>query len=152
METIYKPITVFVGYDNGVLYSKIGRAPENFITYDFPENYRHPWKHVESIEILCRNWNKHHEKVAMCTHSPYIIDHLVNLMFGYKAKDKAKAAKLLRLKDPDSFIDQKDVAVYFIGDDGGIKNILEEDGFINWESLSEVSEYVSQVMWDIQEE
>jgi len=148
-EIIYKPITVFVGLDSKKLFKICKDSPNEFTKYDFPENNIHPWQQIDTIESICRNWNASHWKYAICTHSPYIIDHLVNLMKAFKSKNKDETAKLFRLKDKRCFLNQEDLAVYLVEGDS-IKNILDKDGFIDWDTFSEVSDYVMSVRFDME--
>lgn len=111
-----------------------------FVT--FPEHDRyHPWEHVEEIEHITRLLSRSKDgKFVVITNSSYILDHLSNLMKGARLNADAKYT---RCKRKDAYIHKKDVGVY-VCTGGAIENALPENGeIINWDNLSEVSEWLS---------
>lgn len=118
-----------------------------FVT--FPEHDRHhPWEHVEEIEHITRLISRSDDgKFVVITNSSYIIDHLVNLMKGARLNADAEYT---RCKQKEAYIHKKDVGVY-VCTKGTIENALPEDGeVINWDNLSEVSEWLSDIYFEME--
>ncbi len=118
-------------------------------TYEFPEHRTyHPWEHVEFIEYVTRVISFHEdEKFVVITNSSYILDHLTNLMKGARLNADAEYT---RCKQKEAYIHKKDVGVY-VCTKGTIENALPEDGeVINWDNLSEVSEWLSDIYFEME--
>lgn len=113
----------------------------------FPENNRHPWDQMRFIEDVCINADGH-KSVAIVTHSPYIVDHLNNLMYAARlssAKRKEVAAHFLR-KTEAAFIKPDRVSAWSFDSDW--RDIMvRKTGRIDWKSFSLASNYVGDV-WD----
>jgi hypothetical protein len=106
----------------------------------FPEYYLHPWDQLLWIEnhIIKQTCNS-----LIITNSSYIIDHMSDLMVGYKHKNEC--ADLLLTKDPNAFIDPVNVEILEFND-GYFINILEiknEHIYIDWHTFSEPSRWVA---------
>ncbi|MEA2034265.1 MAG: AAA family ATPase [Euryarchaeota archaeon] len=127
-----------------VLYLKFFSKENDLIIIDEPEINLHPKSQIQFIEILTMLVNAG-INVIITTHSPYFVDHLVNLM---KAKENLKPNKikdLFYLKSKDAFIDKNDVSVYLF-ENNSVSDILDkEDGLINWGTFSEVSEEINEL-------
>jgi predicted ATPase len=110
---------------------------------DEPEMNLHPAAQVEIAEFLAMlvNAGLH---VLITTHSPYIVDHLANLMQAAKHEDPDSIKEMFYLERTDAFIPQEKVSVYLF-EDGTAKNIVSEEGTINWETFGNVSDDVSQI-------
>ncbi|GAB6075803.1 AAA family ATPase [Desulfurobacterium crinifex] len=140
----------------GGLYAYIAyKAEENdLLIIDEPENNLHPRAQVKMVEFLSFMVNKG-IRVLTTTHSPYIVDHLINLIEADNAvKSKEKnpddLASMFFLRTKDVFIAKNKVSVYLFSDDGEVKNILDsETGIIDWETFSSVSEEISQLYYKI---
>ncbi|NJK79591.1 MAG: ATP-binding protein [Chloroflexaceae bacterium] len=132
-----------------VLYLKYQAKKGELIIIDEPEMNLHPEAQVRMAEFLAIMVHAG-LRVLITTHSPYIIDHLTNLMKAAKHEDKDTIRDLFYLKQEEAFISQDNVAVYFF-DEGTAYNILENDGLINWQTFSQVSERVSQIFFDMDE-
>ena len=114
----------------------------------FPENYEHPKKQVELIEQICIEFNKSDESLYILTNSPYIIDHLSNLMRAYKLGDDRIAEEFL-LQDKNAFIDPEVVTVSLF-EDGKFTDVFDNadnDCIINWTTFSEVTDKILDI-WD----
>ena len=112
----------------------------------FPENYEHPKRQVELIEQICIEFNKEEEPLYILTNSPYIIDHLSNLMRAYKLGDDRIAEEFL-LQDKNAFVDPEMVSVSLF-EDGKFTDVFDNadnDCIINWATFSEVSEKVMSI-------
>jgi predicted ATPase len=103
----------------------------------------HPEAQAKIIEFLAMlvNAGLH---VLVTTHSTYVVDHLMNLMQAQKREDQDEIAEMFFLKQKDAFIAQENVSVNLV-DGGTIKNILDEDGSIDWETFSDVTEHVTRI-------
>lgn len=134
---------------------------------DEPEMNLHPQAIVQVTELLASFANTMIEEgsksegnnpfsVIINTHSPYIIDHLVNLMeaANLTAEEQEKYKDLFFLKDKNAFISSEKVSVYLFEnqEDGTVevKNILDrENNSINWETFSNVSEKVANIYYQL---
>jgi len=117
--------------------------PNELLIIDEPEMNLHPAAQVEIAEFLAMlvNAGLH---VLITTHSPYIVDHLANLMQAAKHEDPDSIKEIFYLERTDAFIPQEKVSVYLF-EDGTAKNIVSEEGTINWETFGNVSDDVSQI-------
>jgi predicted ATP-dependent endonuclease of OLD family len=117
--------------------------PNELLIIDEPEMNLHPAAQVEIAEFLAMlvNAGLH---VLITTHSPYIVDHLANLMQAAKHEDPDSIKEMFYLERTDAFIPQEKVSVYLF-EDGTAKNIISEEGTINWETFGKVSDDVSQI-------
>jgi hypothetical protein len=122
-----------------VLYLRYFAEPNEWLIIDEPEMNLHPAAQVEIIEFLARlvNAGLH---VLITTHSPYIVDHLANLMQAAKHDDKEPIDKEQR----NAFIPQAQVSIYLF-EEGTAKNIVDEDGIIDWSTFGDVSSDVSSM-------
>jgi len=55
------------------------------------------------------------------------------------------------LERKDAFIAQEKVGVYFFDDDGEVKDILDQDGIIHWQTFSDVSELLASIHFELYE-
>ncbi|MEN8216468.1 MAG: AAA family ATPase [Pseudomonadota bacterium] len=126
-----------------VLYLRYFAEPNEWLIIDEPEMNLHPAAQVEIIEFLAMlvNAGLH---VLITTHSPYIVDHLANLMQAAKHDDKEGIDKLFYLEQRNAFIPQAQVSIYLF-EEGTAKNIVDEDGIIDWSTFGDVSSYVSSM-------
>jgi hypothetical protein len=65
-------------------------------------------------------------------------------MQAAKHEDPDSIKEMFYLERTDAFISQEKVSVYLF-EDGTAKNIVSEEGTINWETFGNVSEDVSQI-------
>lgn len=126
-----------------VLYLRYLAKPNDLLIIDEPEMNLHPAVQVEIVEFLGMLVNAN-LKVLITTHSPYIVDQLVNLMKAEKHEERDKMKDSFYLESSEAFLSQKRVSVYLF-DEGNTKNILPKNGIIDWETFSNVSEDVSQL-------
>jgi hypothetical protein len=126
-----------------VLYLRYLAEPGELLVIDEPEMNLHPEAQAKIIEFLAMlvNAGLH---VLVTTHSTYVVDHLMNLMQAQKREDQDEIAEMFFLKQKDAFIAQENVSVNLV-DGGTIKNILDEDGSIDWETFSDVTEHVTRI-------
>lgn len=142
------------------IYLKYRAEKNGLVIIDEPEMNLHPEAQVKLIEFLTIMANKG-IKILITTHSPYIVDHLINLIEGYysKKKDKEKLfwqPKYIKsgsynlIKPSDIFISKDDVSVYFFRKDGVVEDILDrEERTIDWRTFSQISERISNIYWEL---
>ena len=131
-----------------VLYLRYLAQPGHLLIIDEPEMNLHPAAQVKIVEFLAMlvNAGLH---VLITTHSTYVVDHLVNLMDASKHEDQDEIAEKFLLKQKDAFIAQDKVSVYEVTDSGEVKNILDQDGVIHWQTFSEVTELVQRIHFEL---
>jgi predicted ATPase len=117
--------------------------PNELLIIDEPEMNLHPAAQVEIIEFLAMLVNAG-LNVLITTHSPYIVDHLANLMQAAKHDNKESIKELFYLERTDSFIAQENVSVYLF-EDGTAKSILSAEGIIDWGTFGDVSNDISSI-------
>ena len=130
-----------------VLYLRYLAKLGDWLIIDEPEMNLHPKAQVQLTEFLVMlvNAGLH---VLITTHSPYIVDHLENLMKAAKSEDKDVIRDKFYLKQAEAFIPKEQVSVYLF-EDGTAKNILDQEGFIEWGTFGDVSEQISQLYFEI---
>ncbi len=126
-----------------VLYLRHLALPNELLIIDEPEMNLHPAAQVEITEFLAMLVQAG-LKVLITTHSPYIVDHLSNLMKAAKYEDKESLKERFYLERTDAFIPQEKVSVYLF-EDGTAKNILHENGRIDWGTFGNVSDDISHI-------
>lgn len=117
--------------------------PDEWLIIDEPEMNLHPAAQVEIIEFLVMLVQAG-LNVLITTHSPYIIDHLVNLIQAAKQEDKESIKDRFYLERTDAFISQERVSVYLF-ENGTARNILDEEGQIDWGTFGNVSDDISRI-------
>lgn len=132
-----------------ILYLRYRISPGELIIIDEPEMNLHPEAQAQLMELLAMLVNCG-LNVLITTHSPYFVDHLVNLMKASRYENPEAIKDLFYLKDPDAFISQERVSVYLF-EGGRARDILGENGFIEWETFSNVSEKVSRIFFEMDE-
>jgi predicted ATPase len=108
-----------------VLYLRYLAIPDELLVIDEPEMNLHPEAQAKLIEFLAMLVNAG-LNVLITTHSPYIIDHLTNLIKAAKQEDHAAISGKFFLKNQEAFISQKYISVYLI-EDGQAISALDED-------------------------
>lgn len=132
-----------------VVYLRYQAQPNQLIILDEPEMHLHPEAQAKMTEFLALLVHAG-LRVLITTHSPYIVDHLTNLMKAAAHPDPEKIQELFFLKQAAAFIPQQDVSVYYFNN-GIVQDVLEPDGLIDWKTFSQVSERLGQLYFDIEE-
>ncbi len=117
--------------------------PDELLIIDEPEMNLHPAAQVEITEFLAMLVQAG-LKVLITTHSPYIVNHLANLMKAAKYEDKESIRKRFYLERTEAFIPHEKVSVYLF-EKGTAKNILDEEGRIDWGTFGDVSDDISHI-------
>ncbi len=125
------------------LYLQYKAQPRDLIVIDEPEQNLHPNQQAAFAEFLAILVNNG-IRVAITTHSPYIIEHLQNLILAHDLKDKKEIINSLYLKREDAFISKENVGVYLF-QNGTAENILMEDGEINWQTFCDTANTIGNI-------
>jgi len=96
-------------------------------------------------------------RVVFTTHSPYVVDHLNNLMEASRTPEarREELARKFALNSPSSFISPEKVAVHAFQEEtpGGaviVREVLNrKTGLIDWSTFSKVSEHITNLYSDI---
>lgn len=129
------------------LYLSYSAQPGEWLIMDEPEMNLHPEVQVRLIELLTMLVNAD-LPLLLTTHSPYFVDHLRNLMEAYEHDDKEVIKEWFYLQRTEAFISKDNVAAYLF-EQGTAKNILREDGRIDWGTFDNVSDRVMQIHFDL---
>ena len=129
------------------LYLRLLASPNELIIIDEPEMNLHPEAQVRLIELLAMMVNAGLH-IIVTTHSPYIVDHLVNLMKAAEHQEQDAIKGSFYLKRVDAFIPKEKVSVYMF-DRGTARNILKSDGLIDWGTFAKVSDRVSEIYYEL---
>ena len=132
-----------------VLYLRYLVLPDELLIIDEPEMNLHPEAQAKITEFLAMLVNAG-INVLVTTHSPYVVDHLANLLKAAEKTDEEKEAVRdeFYLQRTDAFITKDKVSVYLI-DDGSAKNALDEDGVIQWNTFGDVSDRISEIYFKL---
>lgn len=134
------------------LYLKFVAEPGDLIVIDEPEMNAHPQAQVMIAELLAILVNKG-IRVLVTTHSPYIVDHLNNLIAA-ATLPAAKQDEILprfSLGTAEAFLRSENVAAYLFSEDGQVTDVFKEEHRIEWDTFAEVSDRVGNLYGDILE-
>lgn len=133
-----------------VLYLYYLAKPGDWLIIDEPEMNLHPEAQARLTEFLAMLVQAG-INILVTTHSPFIVDHLANLMKAAELTD-AESRETIRseffLQRTEAFIPKESVSVYLV-DKGTATNILGEDGLIHWDTFSDVSDKVTQIYFKL---
>jgi hypothetical protein len=114
----------------------------------------HPEAQVALTELIAYLVNKG-IRILVTTHSPYIVDHINNLIWARKlsAADQDDAAKKFRLGTKECFLRGTDVGAYLFDAENDEAHVSVEsvfrqgdpDAFVEWDTFSRTSVYVSNL-------
>lgn len=130
-----------------LFYLRYLAKPGELIIIDEPEMNLHPEAQVEIIEFLALLVNAG-LNVLITTHSPYIVDHLTNLIKASEAEDKEDIRDRFFLKRTGAFISKDKVMVYLFGE-GQAKKAIDEEGVIELNSFGHVSDLISDIYFNL---
>lgn len=127
-----------------VLYLRHQAEPGDCLIIDEPEMNLHPEAQCKLVEFLAMLVNTG-LNVLFTTHSPYMVDHLKNLMEAAAQPDDGDAlAQRFFLGDSMAFIAQEKISIYLF-QDGTAKSILDEEGAVDWRTFSRVSDRINEI-------
>ncbi|MHB1560830.1 MAG: AAA family ATPase [Isosphaeraceae bacterium] len=139
------------------MYLKAFGRPGDLLVIDEPEMNAHPDAQLKIIEFLAVLAN-HGVRVVITTHSPYIVDHLSNLMQASELseKDRQAVAPRFKLGMPEAFLSPDQVATYLFNDDGTVEDILDRRlGIANIGTFGTPTEYMEGLahgIWDLKDD
>lgn len=116
--------------------------PNELLIVDEPEMNLHPTAQVQMLEFLTMLVDAG-IGVLVTTHSPYIIDHLGNLIKASQHPDKERIQSEFYLKDHRAFIDEEKVSMYFVNE-GTVQDALHEEE-LDWNTFAHVSDRLSEI-------
>lgn len=129
------------------LYLNYFALSNELIVIDEPEMNLHPKAQAKIAEFLGMLVNAG-INIIITTHSPYIIDHFMNLIKAYDNENKEELTSKFYLNNAEAFISKDKVAAYLF-DNNEVKSIIDEDGFIDWHTFSKESETISNLYFEI---
>lgn len=132
-----------------VLYLRYVAEERDLVVIDEPEMNLHPEAQIKIMEFLAMMVNSDLNVIAT-THSPYLVDHISNLTKAYELKNAGKEnlENKFKLKNDLCFIGSDKVSTYLF-DNNSVTDILDEDGLVNWDTFGNISEYVSNLYYDL---
>lgn len=133
------------------LYLRYLAQPGELIIIDEPEMNLHPEAQAKMVEFLAMlvNAGLH---VLITTHSPYMVDHLENLITASEHLEQgARVQDDFFLQNKDAFLSREKISVYQI-DHGTATNLFQEDGHIHWDTFNDVSTKVIQLYTELLED
>jgi energy-coupling factor transporter ATP-binding protein EcfA2 len=130
-----------------VLHLRYLARPGGWLIIDEPEMNLHPRAQAQITEWLAMlvNAGLH---VLITTHSPYMLDHLGNLLAAARSEAPDSLAAKFFLKSADAFLAPEKVAAYLI-DEGTAQNALDEEKIIDWGTFADISERLVQLYFEI---
>lgn len=125
------------------LYLQYNAQVGDLLVIDEPEQNLHPNQQLAITEFIAMLVNSG-IRVAITTHSTFVVEHLQNLILAHDLKEKDKIVGDLYLKDEKALLDKKKVGVYLF-EKGHAENILLEDGQINWQTFCDTKDIIDQI-------
>ncbi len=132
------------GLSSLALYLKYLAHPSDIVIIDEPEMNLHPAAQAELTEFMGMLVHSG-LYLLITTHSPYIVDHLTNLMKAADVKDDPELKKHFYLEREEAFISKDLVSVYLFDHDGQVKSMVTEDGLIDWDTFGDVSREIAGI-------
>ncbi|WP_437768703.1 AAA family ATPase [Sorangium sp. So ce281] len=133
------------------LYLRSYARKGDVLIIDEPEMNAHPDVQVALTELLALLVNQG-VQIVITTHSPYVVDHLTNLMEAWALPRAAQEpmAERFWLKTEEAFLDPERVGVYWFKESGEVADALDRvERSIDWDTLGKVSERVSNLYGDL---
>lgn len=121
--------------------------PNDMIIIDEPEMNAHPEAQLAIAELLAILVNRG-IRVVITTHSPYLVDHINNLIQANNltGENRAKVTDELILKQQESLLARKQVEMYWF-EKGGVVNPIydKETGLFDLTTFGDQSDYVNNL-------
>ena len=119
----------------------------DILVIDEPEMNAHPAMQLALTELLALLVQKG-VRIILTTHSPYIVDHINNLLeaAAIPPAEQAQAAPLFKLGTQEAFLPADQVAVYEFDDEGQVHPLLDRTNrVIEWATFSRETDWVSNL-------
>jgi hypothetical protein len=129
------------------LYLSTFAVRDSLLIIDEPEMNAHPEAQLKIIELLAILAARG-IYVVITTHSPYITDHLINLMQASRLSETMQESVRERFKlgSTEAFLDPEKVSVYYFSEEGKVERVLDRgDALIDLSSFSNPSDYTSNL-------
>jgi len=123
-------------------YFRSSALERDLIVMDEPEMNAHPEAQLRLLEFFAElvQWRF---RVLLTTHSPYILDHLNNLIAMSKTPTEKRQGLTRKYG---AVVDPNDVAVYLFTEEGKVTDVFDRDeGVLDLRTFSESSDYVSNL-------
>lgn len=130
-----------------ILYIRYLLEPQSVLIIDEPEMNLHPRNQAKLMEFLVLLVNLK-INVIMVTHSPYMVNHLENLIRAFEHEDKDKILNKFYLKKKNAFISKNDVSVYQFTKEN-VTRIIDKKGNINLKTYSGIAEEIAEIYYDV---
>ncbi len=133
------------------LYLKHLARAGDFLVIDEPEMNAHPGAQLAIMELLAMLVNAGLQ-ITLTTHSPYIVDHLNNLIEAAKLPEDAQESvrPRFKLQNRDAFLHPDKVAVYHFGEDGQVRDVFDRELLtLDTSTFSQESNYLSELYGEI---
>lgn len=124
------------------VYLKHLATPGDLLVIDEPEMNAHPAAQLAITELLALLVNKG-IRVVFTTHSPYVLDHVNNLIEASRVDAGRRDAIAARLKlgSAEAFLDPERVSAYLFDDRGAVLPIYDAaERSIDWRTFSAVTD------------
>lgn len=126
--------------------------PGDIILIDELEMNAHPAAQLALVELMAVMVS-HGIRIVLTTHSPYVIDHLNNLLEAGRAPEErqAKLAEEFQLKTPRAFLTREQVSVYAFeatedGSEVKVNDAIDrETGLVSNSTFAPVTERLSRI-------
>lgn len=115
------------------------RGGRSVLVVDEPEMNAHPAAQLAIVELMA-TLAAQGVMVLATTHSPYVVDHVNNLLAAGRLKGNARkeAAHLFALRSSECFLPASSVSVYQVDDSGTVSSLLSR-GTIKPGAIGQVS-------------
>lgn len=130
-----------------VLYLRYAATPGELIVIDEPEMNLHPEAQAKMIEFLAMLVNAD-LNILITTHSPYLIDHLANLIKATEIEDKESIRSKFYLQQTEAFISKGKVSVHLFNQ-GYVTEAIDEEGGIDLSTFGDVSDRISDIYFEL---
>ncbi len=157
MNVSFAPLLLYLQYANiktldEINIEEINEGLGNQIIIEEPESHLHPKAQREIAELYVMLVNLGIE-VLLITHSPYIVDHINNLIEANKICKKypEKKEEITKWIPEDAFIDSNKVSAYYFGKDPKspqtkfVINDAMEEGLIRWDTFGQVGDELERI-------
>lgn len=128
-----------------------GLEKGDVLLIDEVEMNAHPVTQLALVELLC-TLVRGGVYVIMTSHSPYVVDHLNNLMLAstLPAEAQDRFRDRFSLGTTDAFLPPDKVSAYLFERGGHVQDIMDrETGRISWTTFAEVSDQLSNLYADL---
>ncbi len=131
------------------LYLRYVAEKGDLVIIDEPEMSLHPEAQAKLIELVCISVNRG-IKFIITTHTPYIVDHLTNLISAHNSNNKDEIEKEFFLKNRESFLPPDSLGVYLFGEDGEVSDVFDrKENTINWGTFGKVTQKIANLYFKL---